>query len=223
MADAKLSNGGLHSHNKAPSKEIRRRSLLLIRATSATRLLLLLLALHMSCTLLRFAIPLYLSPDRRFLPCTMAGDPALHSQGEAAPSKSTRGMSTLVHKEERKETEEGGENDDGGEFWRQPEGLGFRPCLNFSEEYRRSSRRMMEVGGGEQATMRRRFLMVVVSGGLNQQKNQIVDAVVIARILEAALVIPTLQVNAIWGDERLVIDCMDFNALISFLFKVYRF
>ncbi|XP_031478665.1 O-fucosyltransferase 20-like [Nymphaea colorata] len=209
MADAKLSNGGLHSHNRAPSKEIRRRSLLLIRATSATRLLLLLLALHMSCTIFRFAIPLYLSPDRRFLPCTMAGNPALHSQGEAAPSKSKRGMASLVHKKEREETEEGGEKDDGGEFWRQPDGLGFRPCLNFSEEYRRSSRRMMEVGGGEEATMRRRFLMVVVSGGLNQQRNQIVDAVVIARILEAALVIPILQVNAIWGDESEFADIFD--------------
>lgn len=44
--------------------------------------------------------------------------------------------------------------------------------------------------------------MVVASGGLNQQRNQIVDAVVIARILEAALVVPVLQVNLIWGDER---------------------
>lgn len=32
--------------------------------------------------------------------------------------------------------------------------------------------------------------MVVASGGLNQQRNQIVDAVVIARILEAAPVFP---------------------------------
>ena len=44
--------------------------------------------------------------------------------------------------------------------------------------------------------------MVVVSGGMNQQRNQIVDAVVIARILGASLVVPILQVNVIWGDER---------------------
>ncbi|CAN6447119.1 unnamed protein product [Victoria cruziana] len=68
---------------------------------------------------------------------------------------------------------------------------------------------MMATGGGEEATMRRRFLMVVVSGGLNQQRNQIIDAVVIARILEAALVIPTLQVNAIWGDESEFSDIFD--------------
>ena len=47
--------------------------------------------------------------------------------------------------------------------------------------------------------------MVVVSGGLNQQRNQIVDAVVIARILGAALVVPILQVNVIWGDERYIL------------------
>lgn len=81
------------------------------------------------------------------------------------------------------------------EFWRQPEGLGYRPCLEFSSEYRRESETV-------QRNHRRKYLLVVVSGGLNQQRNQIVDAVVIARILGAALVVPILQVNAIWGDER---------------------
>lgn len=47
-----------------------------------------------------------------------------------------------------------------------------------------------------------KFLVVVVDGGLNQQRNQIVDAVVIARILGTSLVLPILQVNPIWQDER---------------------
>ncbi|KAF7835979.1 O-fucosyltransferase 20-like [Senna tora] len=51
--------------------------------------------------------------------------------------------------------------------------------------------------------------MVVVSGGMNQQRNQIVDAVVIARILGAALVVPILQVNVIWGDESEFADIFD--------------
>jgi hypothetical protein len=66
--------------------------------------------------------------------------------------------------------------------------------LHFSLKYRKASARISKE--------RRRFLVVVASGGLNQQRNQIVDAVVIARILEAALVVPVLQVNPIWGDER---------------------
>ncbi|KAJ9568383.1 hypothetical protein OSB04_004349 [Centaurea solstitialis] len=74
------------------------------------------------------------------------------------------------------------------EFWKQPDGEGFRPCLDFSLRYRRRSRVI--------ANEKRRFLVVVVSGGLFQIRNQIVDAVVIARILEAALVLPVLQ-----GDE----------------------
>lgn len=80
------------------------------------------------------------------------------------------------------------------EFWEQPNGEGFRPCLDFGLGYRKSSAKITKE--------RKRFLVVVASGGLNQQRNQIVDAVVIARVLEAALVVPVLQVNLIWGDER---------------------
>lgn len=101
-----------------------------------------------------------------------------------------------------------GENQEQSEFWKQPDGLGYRPCLGFSREYNKWS--------GEHAKDRTRYLMVVVTGGMNQQRNQIVDAVVIARILGAALVVPNLQVNVIWGDERFV-------PLIYFLFwsKIY--
>ena len=80
------------------------------------------------------------------------------------------------------------------EFWEQPDGLGYKPCLDFSIGYRKASLKISKE--------KRRFLVVVASGGLNQQRNQIVDAVVIARILGAALVVPVLQVNLIWGDER---------------------
>jgi len=85
--------------------------------------------------------------------------------------------------------------DDDNEFWKwahsgMPQGI--RPCLNFSETYRNLDVRSLP----------RKYLMVVVSGGLNQQRNQIVDAVIIARILRTALVIPVLQVNQVWGDER---------------------
>lgn len=99
-----------------------------------------------------------------------------------------------------KEEEEGGEM---SEFWKQPDGLGYRPCLDFSKEYRKTS---LDIVKG-----RTRYLMVVVSGGMNQQRNQIVDAVVIARILGAALVVPILQVNVIWGDESEFSDIFDLD------------
>ncbi|KAM1322357.1 hypothetical protein ACFXTH_015197 [Malus domestica] len=87
------------------------------------------------------------------------------------------------------------------EFWQQPRGENYRPCLDFSLGYRRISPRISEE--------KRRFLVVVASGGLNQQRNQIVDAVVIARILGAALVVPVLQINLIWGDESEFSDIFD--------------
>ncbi|PIM99221.1 hypothetical protein CDL12_28286 [Handroanthus impetiginosus] len=87
------------------------------------------------------------------------------------------------------------------EFWRQPDGQGYRPCLDFTLDYRKKSAKISKE--------KRKFLVVVVSGGLNQQRNQIVDAVVIARILEAALVVPVLQVNRIWGDESEFSDIFD--------------
>ncbi|GKV27525.1 hypothetical protein SLEP1_g36691 [Rubroshorea leprosula] len=87
------------------------------------------------------------------------------------------------------------------EFWTQPDGMGYRPCIQFSEEYRRDSAAIVKD--------RRNYLLVVVSGGMNQQRNQIVDAVVIARILGAALVVPILQVNVIWGDESEFADIFD--------------
>lgn len=77
----------------------------------------------------------------------------------------------------------------GSGFWKQPDGEGYRPCLAFGLMYRTRS--------GGIVNEKKRFLVVVVSGGLVQIRNQIVDAVVIARVLEAALVLPVLK-----GDER---------------------
>jgi hypothetical protein len=91
--------------------------------------------------------------------------------------------------------------DDEKRFWAQPDNLGYKPCAVFSREYRQASPGILKG--------RRRYLMVVVSGGLNQQRNQIVDAVVIARILQASLVIPILQVNAVWEDDSEFSDIFD--------------
>ncbi|KAI3847309.1 hypothetical protein MKW98_022442 [Papaver atlanticum] len=87
------------------------------------------------------------------------------------------------------------------EFWKQPNGGGYKPCLEFSIDYRRLSKDIVKE--------KTRFLVVVASGGLNQQRNQIVDAVVLARILKASLVIPILKVNLIWGDESEFSDIFD--------------
>ncbi|CAL0303452.1 unnamed protein product [Lupinus luteus] len=101
------------------------------------------------------------------------------------------------------------ESDEENEFWKKPNGMGYKPCLDFSRDYRRGSEVVLRG--------RRKYLMVVVSGGMNQQRNQIVDAVVIARILGAALVVPILQVNVIWGDESEFADIFDLEHFKSVL------
>ncbi|PKU68521.1 Uncharacterized protein MA16_Dca016453 [Dendrobium catenatum] len=125
------------------------------------------------------------------LPCVTYGNRRSLNPSAQAEASALAAAAVVQRKEEAKEME----------FWSQPDGLGYRPCLEFSGEYRRESEAV-------HLNHRRKYLLVVVSGGLNQQRNQIVDAVVIARILEAALVIPILQVNAIWGDDRLMVPLM---------------
>ncbi|KAL3729175.1 hypothetical protein ACJRO7_026298 [Eucalyptus globulus] len=88
-------------------------------------------------------------------------------------------------------------------FWKQPDGMGYRGCLEWSRDYRRRSERIVKE--------RRKYVMVVVAGGINQQRNQIVDAVIIARILEAVLVVPVFQVNVIWGDDSEFSDIFDLD------------
>lgn len=82
------------------------------------------------------------------------------------------------------------------EFWKQPDAIseGVVGCIELSAAFMRESSQVV--------AQRTKYLMVVVNGGLNQQRNQIVDAVVMARVLGAALVVPVLEVNPIWGDER---------------------
>ncbi|URD95791.1 DUF246 domain-containing protein [Musa troglodytarum] len=104
------------------------------------------------------------------LPCPHLGRRSLSSP---EPSDSTVAMSA----------DGGGGVEALGEFWQQPDGMGCVPCLYFCEQG------LAEGVATAQAGRRKKYLLVVVSGGLSQQRNQIVDAVGIARVLGAALVV----------------------------------
>ncbi|XP_021281598.1 uncharacterized protein At1g04910 isoform X1 [Herrania umbratica] len=63
------------------------------------------------------------------------------------------------------------------------------------------------------------YLLIAASGGLNQQRTGISDAVVVARILNATLVVPELDHNSYWKDDSDFINIFDVNWFISYLAK----
>ncbi|CAO2819380.1 unnamed protein product [Amaranthus hypochondriacus] len=63
------------------------------------------------------------------------------------------------------------------------------------------------------------FLLIATSGGLNQQRTGVSDAVVVARILNATLVVPSLDHNSYWRDESDFADIFDVDWFISSLAK----
>ncbi|KAM0886999.1 hypothetical protein ACQ4PT_029349 [Festuca glaucescens] len=63
------------------------------------------------------------------------------------------------------------------------------------------------------------YLLIGTSGGLNQQRIGIIDAVVVARILNATLVVPELDHHSFWKDDSDFSDIFDADWFISYLSK----
>ncbi|XP_073042977.1 O-fucosyltransferase 29-like [Primulina eburnea] len=63
------------------------------------------------------------------------------------------------------------------------------------------------------------YLLIATSGGLNQQRTGITDAVVVARILNATLVVPELDHHSYWKDESDFFQIFDVDWFISYLAK----
>ncbi|OIT02471.1 PREDICTED: uncharacterized protein At1g04910-like [Nicotiana attenuata] len=63
------------------------------------------------------------------------------------------------------------------------------------------------------------YLLIATSGGLNQQRTGITDAVVVARILNATLVVPELDHHSFWKDDSDFVNIFDVKWFISYLAK----
>ncbi|XP_034674184.1 O-fucosyltransferase 31-like isoform X1 [Vitis riparia] len=61
------------------------------------------------------------------------------------------------------------------------------------------------------------YVQVFLDGGLNQQRMGICDAVAVAKILNATLVIPHLEVNPVWQDSSSFTEIFDIDRFINVL------
>ncbi|XP_028769356.1 O-fucosyltransferase 39-like isoform X2 [Neltuma alba] len=90
------------------------------------------------------------------------------------------------------------------DLWAPLENQGWRPCVECGSEPS-----LPEKSEG--------YIQVFLDGGLNQQRMGICDAVVVAKILNATLVIPYLEVNPVWRDSSTFMDIFDADHFINVL------
>lgn len=83
------------------------------------------------------------------------------------------------------------------ELWESPNSEGLKQCINYPRTYKKPK-----------ATPNG-YIMVNANGGLNQMRDGICDMVAIARILNAALVVPSLDHTSFWSDTSDFADIYD--------------
>ncbi|VFQ88087.1 unnamed protein product [Cuscuta campestris] len=90
------------------------------------------------------------------------------------------------------------------ELWMPLANQGWKPYTN--------SVRISPLAGNSEG-----YLQVFLDGGLNQQRMGICDAVAVAKILNATLVIPHLEVNPVWQDSSTFMEIFDVDHFIDVL------
>ncbi|KAH9313206.1 hypothetical protein KI387_028241, partial [Taxus chinensis] len=61
------------------------------------------------------------------------------------------------------------------------------------------------------------YILIHAEGGLNQQRIAICNAVAVAKILNATLILPILKQDQIWKDQTKFEDVFDVNHFIEYL------
>eukprot|EP00897_Mesotaenium_endlicherianum_P000918 jgi/Mesen1/10827/ME000093S10344 len=85
-----------------------------------------------------------------------------------------------------------------------------KPCLRRKSEPEEYSAEQVQSNG---------YLLVDLNGGLNQQRRGLANAVVVARILNATLVLPKLLCHPIWNDSSTFEELFDVEYFIKVLKK----
>lgn len=94
--------------------------------------------------------------------------------------------------------------------WEYPkDGGGFTPCLNSIK----NDAGLPESNG---------YILVEANGGLNQQRSTICNAVAVAKLLNATLIIPHFHLNSVWKDPSRFGDIFDEEYFIESLSQQVR-
>ncbi|KAK4746534.1 hypothetical protein SAY87_012846 [Trapa incisa] len=95
------------------------------------------------------------------------------------------------------------------DFWKSKYSRVYRGCSKKGANFPPAVREQSSNG----------YLLIAASGGLNQQRTGITDAVIVARILNATLVVPELDHDSYWRDNSEFTNIFDVNWFISSLAK----
>ncbi|PKI39787.1 hypothetical protein CRG98_039832 [Punica granatum] len=108
-------------------------------------------------------------------------------------------------------------------FYSSMVGRHYEPTDIWKSKYSKLYRGCSKRGPNFHSAVRERssngYLLIAASGGLNQQRTGITDAVVVARILNATLVVPELDHDSYWKDNSDFMNIFDVNWFISSLAK----
>lgn len=96
-------------------------------------------------------------------------------------------------------------NEEPSELWSPLPDQGWRPCMEEPQVHAKPENKSQG------------YLQIFLDGGLNQQRMGICDAVAVAKILNATLVIPLLEVNPVWKDSSSFEEIFDVDHFIDTL------